>query len=946
MFNRQSKGSLSSRGVTSLLVAGLLLVGSANVVALTGCAGSTAATAPVAAPNTPTTPVTLGATTFAPGLVGVAYSKTLLANGGSAPFTFSLVAGTMPAGTSINSAGVISGTPLVAGTSNFTLQLTDSSFPQGSVQASYTWLVEGPLVLTGGALAGGTAGVAYTQPVAATGGFAPFTYSITTGTLPTGLTLSAAGTIIGTPTSAGASSFTIQAVDSSSTPMKTSAMFTLQIAATPVAITTATVPAALQNLPYSATFAATGGTAPIKFAVSAGTLPAGLTLASTGAITGTPTLVGSSTFSVTATDSSAIPLSATMAYTIPVTGAPLTITATTLPNAIVNSSYMQALTIVGGTTPYTYTVSAGTLPAGLTFAAGALSGTPTTVGANSFTLTVTDSSKTAQTASLAVTLNVVNATVLVNTALPLATVPATAYGIHTSVYSAILSDATNLPGLLKTDGVNMMRYPGGIYADFYHWAQYSLTSQFASQAPACAYVPSGYANPMSDFGHFVKTLQASGAQAVITVNYGTSLGDSMGTKKSSNYGGVACSEPLTGGQPQEAAAWVAYANGLPTNTTVIGIDAAGFNWQTVGFWASLRAATPLATDDGYNFLRIGLTAPIGVKYWEVGNEIFYNGYNPYGGASEVDVHAPYVYPNGYGTYAAPNTNYVSRIGLATIGPAVYGTNAETFVSAMKAIDSTIKIGLTMSSPNVDPIPSSWNPAVLQAACTSGTFDFLILHYYPGTYNAVTGAQLLSLPQTALPTLVSNLKTQLATSCSSFASKVQFFMTETGANGNFVANTPVQINGLYAGHVYLTGFESGIANVDWLELQNGNPGTYLSPAEAEEPAYYGIQMAHLLAAPGDALVTATPSTGSGIVAHASLQAAGAKGVMLINSSATAASVVSVTVSGATLGATATQYSYGLNTTQTGAALVGTSLAMTGNTFVVTVPAYTMVELVIQ
>ena len=67
----------------------------------------------------------------------------------------------------------------------------------------------------------------------------------------------------------------------------------------------------------------------------------------------------------------------------------------------------------------------------------------------------------------------------------------------------------------------------------------------------------------------------------------------------------------------------------------------GTDWKTVGFWASLRAAAPLATDDGYNMFRINHPAPFGIKYWEVGNELYGNGYY-YGSCGwEADMHVPY-----------------------------------------------------------------------------------------------------------------------------------------------------------------------------------------------------------------------------------------------------------------------------------------------------------------
>lgn len=707
---------------------------------------------------------------------------------------------------------------------------------------------------------------------------------------------------------------------------------------TPVSVITSNLPSGTVGTAYIQTVSAANGTTPYTFGLASGSLPAGLTLSTSGVISGTPATAGTSTFGIQVTDGSSPTQSATASFSIAVNATPMTITTAALSTPILGYVYSQAIVTSGGTAPYAFSLQSGSLPAGLTLAAnGIISGTPTTSGTSTFTIKANDSSPTQLTTTMTYTVTVVNTVVQVNAASPLAVVPQTGFGIHTSVYDSSLSDTTNLPGLLHTGGITVMRYPGGIYSDVYHWAQNSLTPFFASDSPACGLTQNGYLAPNTDFGHFIKTLQAVGAQAIITINYGTSVTNSAATKTIGSYSQNTCSNPNTAGQPQEAAAWVAYSNGSTTNTQVIGVDAAGFDWKTVGYWASLRAATPLGTDDGYNFLRIGQSAPLGIKYWELGNEIFYNGYNS-NQNSETDLHAPYVYPSGYGMSAT----YSSRANVSALSPTSYGTYAIPFIQAMQAVDSTIKVGFVMSSPQVDPIPSTWNPAALQAVCVGANFDFAILHYYPGAYNNVTAAQLFSLPQTNMPALVTTLKTQLAQSCPSNASVVQFFVTETGPNGTLASGTPAQIPGLYAAHEYLVSLENGIQNIDWLELHNN----YLTTGtEAPDPAYYGIEMAHLLAGVGDSLVTSTSSSAT-ILAHATLKANGSKGVMLINTDPNNPNLVQITVSGATVGATATQYSYGLSTTQSAAALPSSTVSIPGSTFTVTVPPYTATDVILQ
>jgi alpha-L-arabinofuranosidase len=153
-----------------------------------------------------------------------------------------------------------------------------------------------------------------------------------------------------------------------------------------------------------------------------------------------------------------------------------------------------------------------------------------------------------------------------------------------------------MPQILQSSGITTLRYPGGAYADNYHWSTYKPTKwQGTDQL--------GYYAAQNDFGHFVRLADQVGT-AVITVNYGSNL-DATG-----------------GGTPEEAAAWVAYAMGDPANTKPIGKDSTGHDWQTIGFWAGLRASQPLASDDGLNFLRIGHPNPVLIKYWEVGNEVY------------------------------------------------------------------------------------------------------------------------------------------------------------------------------------------------------------------------------------------------------------------------------------------------------------------------------------
>src|SRR5947208_673185 len=160
-----------------------------------------------------------------------------------------------------------------------------------------------PLHITTNSLPGGQLLTPYSANLQATGGSLPYNWSVIGGQLPNGLGLSPAnGTITGTPTSARTLTFTIQVKDSSGD--TASASLSISITAATLAISTTGLPGGTVTVPYSAQLNATGGIAPYTWALATGALPAGLTLSSSGAISGTPTTAGTSSFTVQVTDAS------------------------------------------------------------------------------------------------------------------------------------------------------------------------------------------------------------------------------------------------------------------------------------------------------------------------------------------------------------------------------------------------------------------------------------------------------------------------------------------------------------------------------------------------------------------------------------------------------------------------------------------------------------------
>lgn len=164
--------------------------------------------------QTVTVTVTLSPTTLPAATAGTAYSQTLTASGGTSPYTFSVTSGALPAGLSLSSGGVLSGTPTVAGSFSFTVTATDSASHTGS--QAYTLTVAANIVVSPSSVGNGVVGVAYSQTLSASDGVSPYTYAVTAGALPTGLSLSSAGAITGTPTTVGTYSFTVTATDANS----------------------------------------------------------------------------------------------------------------------------------------------------------------------------------------------------------------------------------------------------------------------------------------------------------------------------------------------------------------------------------------------------------------------------------------------------------------------------------------------------------------------------------------------------------------------------------------------------------------------------------------------------------------------------------------------------------------------------------------------------------
>jgi alpha-N-arabinofuranosidase len=495
------------------------------------------------------------------------------------------------------------------------------------------------------------------------------------------------------------------------------------------------------------------------------------------------------------------------------------------------------------------------------------------------------------------------------------------YGINLAIWDRMLGQPITAD-ILATLGEGAVRFPGGSGSDVYDWHAGRNPGRRGGRWP-------------TDVTTFARVTEAQKAQPFITLNYGS-------------------------GTPQEAAAWVAYYNDDPRSAVPLGVDARNVNWQTAGYWASLRGAAPQPKDDGLNSLRMSHQAPFGFKDWEVGNECY--------GGWENDLHgAP-----GSGLTGAPHDPYT------------YAQAFAGFYKQMLAVDPTIHVGAVIVTPETgygDPshsVPSpekggapvtGWTPVVLSTLKSLGvTPHFLIYHSYaqnPGHENDAmllqAGARLQSDAREVRRMAVDYLGAPGKT--------IELDLTELNSvSANPGKQSTSLVNGLFMadalGNVAQTEFNA----CTWWDMRNGTTNANNSPElygrrqfgdyglvssggpgiapNTPYPTYYAAKLLTHWARGGDAIVTATSSYPL-LSIHAARLAKGQLALMIVNKHPTVDLHARIALSGfAPAPGNAVIYSYGKQNDLQNTDLTTGTVAVSGTTIDLAVPSYSMNVLVLN
>jgi hypothetical protein len=311
----------------------------------------------------------------------------------------------------ISNSGLYQAPPTVSTNTTATVTATSVADPTKLGKSTVTiTAASGPpptLIITTTSLSGATTGSSYSNALSATGGKSPYSWTLTSGTLPSGIAVQSSGSISGTTSQAGQFSFTVQVADSSSPRQTATKSLTLTVSA--VAVTVSVIPATATmssgaTKQFTALVSNTANVA-VNWSASPGSI-------SNSGLYQAPAVTSTTTAIVTATSVAAPTASGKATVTVTASAPPptLSITTTSLSGATAGSAYSNALSATGGQAPYSWTLVSGTLPAGIALqSSGSISGTTSQTGQFTITVQASDSSSPKQAATRALTLTVSSA---------------------------------------------------------------------------------------------------------------------------------------------------------------------------------------------------------------------------------------------------------------------------------------------------------------------------------------------------------------------------------------------------------------------------------------------------------------------------------------------------------------------------------------------------------
>jgi hypothetical protein len=499
--------------------------------------------------------------------------------------------------------------------------------------------------------------------------------------------------------------------------------------------------------------------------------------------------------------------------------------------------------------------------------------------------------------------------VTIDLAKPVNILTTTSLGAPANLYDGSLYSFDTQP-YLKASGLTTLRFPAStISADLYHWSTNGLSAYKGIDVPFHA--------PGANFANVAGLVDQIGT-AVVVVNYGSNL---QGTG---------------GGEPAEAAAWVAYANADVASSKVIGKDSTGHDWGTAAQWAKIRSEKPTAPDDGFNFLRIGHPAPLNIKLWQIGSQVYNNGY--YGGdkTGEPDLHGP-------APTAAKDFGKLHKD--PKLSPGFYGEQIVEYSKAMKAIDPTIEIGATFVTPPDGMVwAPDWNSTILKKACSDMDFETIewtqALTSAPD-YKTLDEGAMFNNSRTQLATIFNRLLEDDKNNCPKGKTPRIAFAPMGVATWPKIER-PVS-EALFMADVSALLVESGSVNITTPELF----GDMMISNDRKKlgPVFYGMQMLHAVAhLPGDQMVDATSSDPK-LIIHAVKRRDGIVGLMLINEDPSTPIMAKIHLGGGAVGKQARRLDYGIVQQKAGTGFVTSDVKDVGESFSVTVPAYTITDILI-